>query len=51
VSGFTYTVFVIVASLIGALISLFVAGVVGVLFHDNHRPVEEAHQVELPRAA
>jgi hypothetical protein len=51
VSDFTDTVFLIVASLAGALIGLFTAGVIGVVIYDSHRPTETTEPVELPRAA
>jgi hypothetical protein len=50
-SDFTYTVFVIVASLIGSLVALFAAGVIGVLVHDPHRRNETTEPAELRRAA
>jgi hypothetical protein len=51
VSDFTYTVFLIVASLIGSLVALIAAGMIGVLFYDTHRRLEITEPVELPRAA
>ena len=49
-SDFTYTVFVIVVSLIGSLAALFAAAVVGVLFNDARHRIETA-KTDLPRAA
>ena len=48
---FTYTVFLIVASLIGLLVTLFAAGVIGVLLYDSHPGVEPVERSELQRAA
>lgn len=39
-SEFTYTVFLIVLSLIGCLAALFAAAVIGVLFNDARRRIE-----------
>lgn len=39
-SDFTYTVFLIVASLIGSLVGVLAAGVVAVLVYDTHHPIE-----------
>ena len=39
-SDFTYTVFLIVASLIGSLVGVLAAGVVAVIAYDTHRPIE-----------
>lgn len=50
-SEFTYTVFLVVATLIGALVALFSAGVIGVLLHDADRLPETTEVAELPRAA
>ena len=50
-SDFTYTVFLIVASLIGSLVVLFVGGVVSVLFFDTYHRTEASEPAELPRAA
>lgn len=50
-SDFTFTVFLIVSSLIGSLVTLFVGGVLWVLFYDTHREVETTKPAELPRAA
>lgn len=49
-SDFTYTVFLIVLSLIGALVALFAAAVIGVLLNDAHRRIETT-ETDLPRAA
>jgi len=48
---FTYTVFLIVASLIGLLVTVFAAGVIGVLFYDTQSTIAPVERVELQRAA
>ena len=51
---FTYTVFLTVASLCGFLVTVFAAGIIGVLLFNAHQAVEPAEPVEraeLPRAA
>ena len=50
-SDFTYTVFLIVASLAGFLVGLLAAGVILVLISDTRRPRQTPDAVELPRAA
>jgi hypothetical protein len=48
VSDFTYTVFVIVASLTGFLITLFTAGVIGVILYEMHaHPQQQAGEARL----
>jgi hypothetical protein len=51
VIDFTYTVFLVVASVIGSLVTVFAVGIIGLLLYDSngHRHVEEP--AELPRAA
>jgi hypothetical protein len=48
---FTYTVFLIVASMIGALLTVFAIGVIGVLFYETHHTSAPADPTELHRAA
>jgi hypothetical protein len=48
---FTYTVFLVVASLSGLLMTTFAVGVLGVLFYDTRRSPESLERVELQRAA
>jgi hypothetical protein len=53
-SDFVYTVFLIVASMIGALLTVFAIGVIGVLFYETHHtsePATPAAPAELHRAA
>ena len=48
---FTYTVFLIVASVIGLLVTVFAAGVLGVLISGTRRTNEPVEQATLRRAA
>ena len=48
---FTYTVFLIVASLSGCLVTVFAVGVIGALLYDSHPEVEHVERAELRRAA
>ena len=54
---FTYNVFLVVASLAGALITVFTAGILAVLLSDAQphpaggTAAAHAHRAELPRAA
>ena len=48
---FTYTVFLIVASVSGVLVTVFAVGVIGVLFYDRHHTTESAAAADLQRAA
>jgi hypothetical protein len=51
VIDFTYTVFLLVASLSGLLLTVFTVGVIGVILYDRHREVEPVERAELRRAA
>lgn len=48
---FTYTVFLIVASLTGLLVTALAVGVIGVLLYDSHPRVEPVKRAEVQRAA
>ena len=48
---FTYTVFLIVTSLTGFCVTVFAAGVLGVLLYDAEHTSEPLERAELQRAA
>jgi hypothetical protein len=50
-SDFTYTVFLIVASVCGLLVTVFAVGLIGVLFYGMRRTSAPAEPTELHRAA
>jgi hypothetical protein len=47
----TYTLFLIVASVSGCLVTVFAVGVIGVLLYDSHPEVEHVERAELRRVA